>query len=291
MNILTELFPDLATFAEYASGVDPNYSLDDLQSSGRTAKKRVVGIISASVYHAIIESDNTELLDALRSAVASLTLQLQLVFDTINRRKSDIDLYKYEVEQMQRAYLESYFNAMDTLISTLTAIIPEQGDTTSAAALWRQTRYFSLMDACKIETAEAFDIIYPIDCSYLFFFRTLPLQKETLDERLSAYYDKEPSDRVLTMLNLALAKKTIAKALRRFDILEFPDTIRNLFDDNTASRSGKDEHDGALSLADRLDAEAEELLSQVDMLTDETTTDYTSMAAYNQADDIIVMTP
>ena len=289
MNVLTELFDSLSTFSEYAQGVETSNSLDDLQSSGRTAKKRVESIISAPVYKAVASGEDETLKDALRSAVANMTLSVQLVFDTINRRKAGTDVYKYELESMRRAYTENYFNAMDTLISTLS-----DGDATatdSPAALWKQSRYYKLLENCKIKTADEFDTIYPIDLSYLFFFRTVPLQKETLDERLSAYYAKTDDEKLVAMLNLALAKKTVAKALRRFDILEFPPTIRNLFDDNTASRSGKDEHDGALALADLLDGEADELLQNVDMLLDTTTTDYTSYAAYNRDDDKIIMAP
>ena len=290
-NILFSLFDSLATFSEYVQGVETSNTLDDMQSSGRTAKKRVESVISPSVFSAIVDSEDEALLDALRSAVANMTLSVQLVFDTINRRKAGTDVYKYELEQMRRAYTENYFNAMDTLISTLTSTVPKESDTTSPAAKWREARYFKLIDNCQIKSADDFDTIYPIDLSYLFFFRTVPLQKETLDERLSAYYDKTDDDRIIAMLNLALAKKTIAKALRRFDILEFPPTIRNLFDDNTASRNGKDEHGNALALADRLDAEADQLLENVDMLLDGDTTDFASFAAYNTNDDIIVMAP
>ncbi len=291
MNVLSELFDSLSTLVEYAPGVETSNSLDDLQSSGRTAKKRVVSVISSPVYSSIIDSEDETLLDALRSAVANMTLSVQLVFDAINRRKADVDVYKYELEGMRRSYTENYFNAMDTLISTLTSTIPEENETDSPAALWRNARYFKLLGCCKIKSADDFDTIFPIDLSYLFFFRTVPLQKETLDERLNVFYDKASDDRIIAMLNLALAKKTIAKALRRFDILEFPPTIRNLFDDNTASRNGKDEHDNALLLADRLDAEADQLIENVDMLLDGNTTDFTSYAAYNTPDDIIVMTP
>lgn len=291
MNVLSELFDNLASFAEYAPGLETSNSLDDLQSSGRTAKKRVESVISVPVYAAIIASEDETLLDALRSAVANMTLSVQLVFDTINRRKAEVDVYKYELEGMRRSYTENYFNAMDTLISTLMSTDPDENDTDSPAALWRKARYFKLLDSCQIKSADDFDTIYPIDLSYLFFFRTVPLQKETLDERLSVYFDKTDDDRILAMLHLALAKKTIAKALRRFDVLEFPPTIRNLFDDNTASRNGKDEHDNALTLADRLDAEADQLLENVDMLLDGETTDFASFAAYNTQDDIIVMAP
>ena len=289
MNVLTDLFSDLSTFTEYAQGVETSNSLDDLQASGRTAKKRVEGIISQPVYTAIVNGEDDTLKDALRSAVANMTLSVQLVFDAVNRRKAGTDVYKYEIEAMRRAYTENYFNAMDTLICALT-----DGDDkkeNSPAALWKQSRYCKLLAACRIRTADDFDSIYPIDLSYLFFFRTVPLQKETLDERLAAYYDKTEDAKLVAMLNLALAKKTVAKALRRFDILEFPPTIRNLFDDNKASRAGKDEHDSALALADLLDSEADQLLENVDMLLDTNTTDFTSNSAYNRPEDIIIMAP
>lgn len=289
MNVLTDLFSDLSTFTEYAQGVETSNSLDDLQASGRTAKKRVEGIISQPVYTGIVNGEDDTLKDALRSAVANMTLSVQLVFDAVNRRKAGTDVYKYEIEAMRRAYTENYFNAMDTLICALT-----DGDDkkeNSPAALWKQSRYCKLLAACRIRTADDFDSIYPIDLSYLFFFRTVPLQKETLDERLAAYYDKTEDAKLVAMLNLALAKKTVAKALRRFDILEFPPTIRNLFDDNKASRAGKDEHDSALALADLLDSEADQLLENVDMLLDTNTTDFTSNSAYNRPEDIIIMAP
>lgn len=289
MNVLTDLFSDLSTFTEYAQGVETSNSLDDLQASGRTAKKRVEGIISQPVYSAIVTGEDETLKDALRSAVANMTLSVQLVFDAVNRRKAGTDVYKYEIEAMRRAYTENYFNAMDTLICALT----DGDDKTenSPAALWKQSRYCKQLAACRIRTADDFDSIYPIDLSYLFFFRTVPLQKETLDERLAAYYDKTEDAKLVAMLNLALAKKTVAKALRRFDILEFPPTIRNLFDDNKASRAGKDEHDSALALADLLDSEADQLLENVDMLLDTNTTDFTSNSAYNRPEDIIIMAP
>ena len=61
MNVLTDLFSDLSTFTEYAQGVETSNSLDDLQASGRTAKKRVEGIISQPVYTAIVNGEDDSL--------------------------------------------------------------------------------------------------------------------------------------------------------------------------------------------------------------------------------------
>lgn len=294
-NILVDIFKDFGTFSKYAPGVETNMDLNDLLSSGVTARKRVETIITAEVFNAIALNPDDALIESLRSAVANMTMASQLIFDSINRRKNHVDVYKYEIEGMKRSYMDNYYNAMDTIIQQLMSAEVNNGDTSSPAALWRKSRYYKIIDVCKIRTADEFDSIYPIDLSYFFFFRILPLQKETLDERLSAYYDRltvENRERIEPILTLALVKKTVAKSLRRFDILEFPPTIRNLFDDSHASRSGKDEHDAALDLADRLDLEAEELIANADtLLATDASVDFCSNSAYNRPDDKIIMLP
>ena len=263
----------------------------DLQPSGESARKRVETILSVSVLKAILDlQDDTELKEALRTAIANFTMAQQLVFDSIARRKNDVDVYKYEIEAMRRSYMENYYNAIDTLIALLSTNAEGK-----PARLWKDTPYNNTLQKCRIRSAEVFDTIFPIDLSYFFFFRLVPLQKETLDEQLAVYFDKiteENASRIEQPLYLALAKKTIAKSLRRFDILEFPPTIRNLFDESHASRSGKDEIMAALSLADRLDREAEQLLLNVDtLLSTDTTADVSSYSAYNNPDDKIIMLP
>ena len=286
-NVLVDIFKDFGSFSKYAPGVETNMDLNDLLSSGLTARKRVETIITAEVFDAIIGSSDETLIEPLRSAVANMTMASQLIFH--------VDVYKYEVEGMKRAYMDNYYNAMDSIIQRLMSAEVTSENTDSPAALWRKSRYYKIIDSCKIKTTEAFDSIYPIDLSYFFFFRILPLQKETLDERLSAYYDRltdENRERVEPILTLALLKKTVAKSLRRFDILEFPPTIRNLFDDSHASRTGKDEHDAVLALADRLDLEAEELISNADtLLSTDASVDFCSNSAYNHPDDNIIMLP
>lgn len=294
-NVLVDIFKDFGTFSKYAPGVETNMDLNDLLSSGVTARKRVETIITAEVFNAIALNPDDALIESLRSAIANMTMASQLIFDSINRRKNHVDVYKYEIEGMKRSYMDNYYNAMDTIIQQLMSAEVDSGDTSSPAALWRKSRYYKIIDVCKIRTADEFDSIYPIDLSYFFFFRILPLQKETLDERLSAYYDRLTDDnreRIEPILTLALVKKTVAKSLRRFDILEFPPTIRNLFDDSHASRSGKDEHDAALDLADRLDLEAEELIANADtLLATDASVDFCSNSAYNRPDDKIIMLP
>lgn len=291
MNILVDIFKNFSTFSLYAPGVETNMDLNDLRSSGLTARKRIETVISRAVFDELLkEKEDSPLMEALRAAMANMTMANQIIFDSVNRRKSEVNVYKYELEAMKRSYMENYCNAIDTLVQLLSE--PTEG---AIAELWRKTPYFPILERCEIKTMDQMDAIYPIDASYLYFFRTVPLQKETLDEVMSIYFEKLTDDnreRIRPILLLALVKKTIAKSLRRFDILEFPSTIRNLFDDSHAARSGKDESSAIFALADRLDREAEELLSNADtLLSSETVSDFCSNSAYNNPDDNIIMLP
>lgn len=319
MKQISQIFTNMATLAQYAPAVDTNLSLADLKAAFGSSWKQLTALVPDNVLDAIADGEDDNLKEALRTALANRTLANHAIFSAYHQRKAGTDVYKYEVEQMQRAYMENYFSAMDTLLTALTALATadsgtddtpsadngtegsapaDNGTTPDIGHLFRQCRWYRMAGNVRIKTAEQFDMIYPIDLSYLFFFRTLPLQKEVADGRLGSYYDRiealerDDKERFLAQADLALAKKTVAKALRRFDILEFPPTIRNLFDESHANRNGKDESERAISLADMLDSEADALISDLDtLLESENGLDVSSMSAYNQPDDKIIMMP
>ena len=254
--ILEELFTDVATLREYVPFMDSNISFSDLGSSAKSAKKQVCVIITPDVYKAIIQAGNGAIFEELRTAVANLTLAKQVVFDAINRRKQEIDIYKHEQESMRRAFTENYYNAMDSLVQELD---------NSGIEAWKETRHKKILSSLRIKTAPDFDELYPIDGSYLFFFRIIPFQ----------YYSRVPDDddskeSIFRKLDRCLAMYTVAKSLRQFDIIEFPSTIRSLFDDSTASRSGGDEQNRILTLSEQLKSEADQLLKDIDIILSNT---------------------
>ena len=285
MTILEELFKTIEELRKYVPSVESNTSFDQLNSSATSAKKQISALISPAAYNYAL--DNTgEIHSSLLTAMANLTLSKQLVFDAITRRKAGVEVYKYELEAMKRSFVENYYNGMDTLIQLL------DKDTTEGNK-WRESRYYKIIETLKIKYTDHFDLLYPIDLSYLFFFRTVPLQKEVLDEGMKGYFDRaKDNEDAINMLLRALAKMTVAIALKRFDIIEFPSTIRNLFEDSTVNRSGRDEQLRMLSLSEQLSAEVKALLQDVDLILstiDSTTIDTES--TYNTPDDKIVMMP
>lgn len=284
MIILEELFKNLTEFRHYAPYSETNIEFKDLNSSASSARKQICIILSKEVYDIVLKRDG-EIHDALLTAMANLTLAKQLVFDVVKQRKSDVDIYKYEMEAMRRSYIENYFSGMDTLIQLL--------NKEDSLEEWKNSRYCKLLSSLRIQTAEDFDFLYSIDLSYLFFFRIIPLQKEVLDEGMTSYFERVVDNQEMKDLLLhALAKSTIALALRRLDILEFPSTIRNLFDDSKTSRSGKDEQERMLALAEQLTGEAQSLLKNIDlMLSNNDSGIVDTETSFNAPDDKIIMMP
>lgn len=260
--ILEELFTDVATLREYVPFMDSNIAFSELGSSAKSAKKQICVIITPEVYSAIIEKRSGNIFEELRTAVANLTLAKQVVFDAINRRKQEIDIYKHEQESMRRAYIENYYNSMDSLVQEL-----EKSDIES----WKETRYKKILESLRIKTAPEFDELYPIDGSYLFFFRIIPFQREALEDYMNGYYSRvseedENKNSIYRKLDRCLAMYTVAKSLRQFDIIEFPSTIRSLFDDSTVSRTGSEEQNRILTLSEQLKNEADQLLRDIDTI-------------------------
>lgn len=281
MSILSDLFPSINSFGKYVPYLEANTSFDDLNASALPASKQIKIIITSDIYATIsAEAETSEKRESLRGALANLTMSKQISFDVITRRKQNIETYKYEVEQMKRDLMQGYFNAMDTLISLL--------DKENSTA-WQATEYCKKLKLLQIQTTEDFDSIYPIDLSYLFFFRCIPWQKEVLDEKLGGLFSRaEGHESEIPLLKRALCKYTIAKALRRFDILQFPEVIRGLFLDAKPSRTGESEQTQILRLSDQLTAEADQLVSAVELtLTESDQTDIISTTSFNRPSDKI----
>lgn len=283
MNVLEELFIDVAQFHLYSPYAESNMNFKDLASSAMSAIKQVQSVISPDIYKKIAAGEDNDEKDALRSAVANLTLAKQLIFNVLSLRKSDVDIYKNEQEQMRRAYRDNYYNAMDTLLQLL-----------DSDEEWKKTKTYKDLENLKLKTTYEFDASYPIDNSFLYFFRCVPIQQEALDDYVSGYYERLPEKDQTNRrkLDRCLAKITVALSLRRFDIFEFPSTIRNLFEDSKVMRYGTQEQERMLTLSDDLMSQALESLKNIDLsLSGNTDVDIVTETSFNRPDDKIYLMP
>lgn len=291
MTVLKQLFDDMAAMRQVVPGLESNLTFADLNASALTARKRVTDLIGGTLYESIVENKqtNTDMFEAMRTAIANYVARQHLVFDTITRRKDNIDVYKYELEEMERAYMDNYFSSMDTLMHLLSS------DQNSG---WSDTRLAKNLKSLPIQDAGRFDDLYPIDMSYLFFFRTVPLQREIFEENLSGLYGKveampETERPILTnRLDRITARWTVALAMSRFDITEFPAVIKNLFSDSKAARSGQTVQQRLLQMAEELTAQCKSDLEALQMRLDaDVSGNVITRTSFNEPDDKIFLAP
>lgn len=273
--ILKELFPAFADFMDSAPNVDSQITYQTLNASALSTRKTIVDVITPAIWQKILEQSDTESLTYLRSAWANLTMYRHKIFFAVsNRLEKKGDTYKYELEGMKRQYIDNYHNAMDSLLHILES---------DASYNWEATETARQMAGLKIKNVLSFQAYYYIDTSYLYFIRTVPIQKKELLLTFDAYYQKIASRTdLLANVNYALVYTIVAKSLQQFDIIEFPPTIRNYFDDNTLSRNGKDERSAIGALADSLLSDAASLLGNVDLALDDSSTNINTGSNLNK---------
>lgn len=286
MNAITDLFQNVAEFRKFVPGISANIEFSELNSSAITARKQIRDIITKDLWN-LIKEESTADSDArmyLSIAFGNLILHKSLIFDIISKRTSEsVDIYKQEYESMRRQYIDNYYNAMDSLIQELT-----ENDTYSTQ--WKETHDYKLLSELKIQGTAEFNSYYGIDMSYLFFFRTISLQREILLDGLGDLFTAVTRDDLTSKLKLALSHLVVAMALSRFDIIELPSTIRSLFDDQKTTRSGSDEQNRVLRLSEDLRNNAKSIISAVELaITEPDESNLVTDTSFNESDDKIYL--
>jgi hypothetical protein len=282
--ILTDYFNSFKEFMALVPGVDVSLNFDILNSSAVSAKKQMTTIIPESVWNVCDKEPGKTY---LMTALANLTMAKEVPYDTLRKRKANIDVYKSEQEAVTRGYIDGYLCAMDSLINQLDTDKPDP---------WKGTNYCKMREKLVIKDTETFDSFYPIDMSYLFFFRCIPLQKEVISLKIGdllAQIEDKKDDLLTDKLTRCIVLYTIVLALRRFDIAEFPSTIRSLFIEQKVQRQGSDDQNRIIQLAEDLSAQADDIIQNIQLVLEEHTQDVNveTQTSFNQPDDAIFLMP
>ena len=260
--ILTEIYDNVQDFRKCAPGVDANVGFDELNSSAQSARKQILKVISVTLWDKIIQDKESEQCSLLKNALANLTMYKDMVFQIVGARNSgsSAEIYKHEVENMQRSYIDNYYSAMDSLLELIEAD-PD----------FQNTATYKRRSTLRIKNAEDLDNYYPIDQSYLFYARTTSFQREILLDQMDSYYTQSEAQegKYTERLNSILAKLIVARALRLFDIIELPSTLRSLYKDSKALRHGSSENTIATQLAADLEQQAHDSLRAIDLLMED----------------------
>lgn len=285
MTAINEIFQSVSDFRAVVPGISANIEFSELNSSAISARKQMRNIITKDLWDKIKSDSNTDARLYLSNAFGNLIMYKAVIFDVLAKRMSGTaDVYKHELEAMRRQYIDNYFNAMDSLIQEL-------AENTNYKTEWEATEEFKLLSELQIKTTEEFNSYYGIDMSYLFFFRSIPLQRELLLDEIGELFAKTTERADLTKkIKLALSHLVVSLALSRFDIIELPATIRSLFDEQKASRAGSDEQNRILALASELRNNATAIVSSVSLsLSEPDTSEIVSDTSFNHPDNKIYL--
>lgn len=285
MNAINDLFQNIAEFRQMVPGISASIEFSELNSSAISARKQIRNIVTVTLWDQIKAEDNTDARLYLSNAFGNLIMHKALIFDVIAKRMSGTtDVYKHELETMRRQYIDNYFNAMDSLIQELS-------ENSAYSEKWKATSDYQLIDELKIKTTAEFNSFYGIDMSFLFFFRSISLQREILLDGISDTFVKAAErEDLIKKLKLALSHLVVAMAITRFDIIELPATIRSLFDEQKASRSVSDEQNRILALASELRGNAMNIISGVELaISEPDTSDIVTETSMNREEDKIYL--
>lgn len=263
----------------YAPGVEATLQDVTIFPLIHTAEKIISSKIGDAVYNAIKEMPNDALLKReLKAALCNLVMYRYKVWEVVQKRQvQQLDTYKYELQMMERSYIDNYFAHIDDVVKLLDTADP-------AIPEWADSPAKKEIEGLLLKDAADFNQAYNIDNSYFFFFISIFLQRKVLDKhiRASLCIDKLTDDR-LRRTKAITAQLTVAYALRQFDFTFMPKSVRDSLSDG-ASRSGKDEQSAVIALSDFLFREA---LADLDVLIEEAnrsdgSTDIGSMTDVNR---------
>lgn len=212
----TTIFTDLEDFRSYADGVQADTAYRQLYPSLRATGAEMEKIIPSAVIEAV--ASDTAGSELLKTALANGALYRYQIFLSVKRNGSDASLYKYQHEELKDNYCEAYWKAMDALLDWLDAH-PDTGN-------WQETGDYTARQALPVKNADEFHYYFGINRSSCFYAKVLYLIRECWKGIASAVRGHEDNEAVMDAAKRALCYAVMAKVVKRFDVTEFPRSIR-----------------------------------------------------------------
>ena len=217
-----EIFPNLGEFQKYSDGMVADTSIEQLMPSIRSNIRDINEYIPKEVFAAILDGDEDEPLELLKSAIASGASYKYQIFASAKKNGSDASMYKYQHEEVKAHHLESYWASLDALLDWL--------DAHSESFNWSETDTFSDRGQLPVKNAHEFDKYFGIGNSSHFYFKVLYLIRQVWNGDIAPALPEDASEKILELAKQALCYKVMAHAVMQFDITELPRSVR--FDDS-----------------------------------------------------------
>lgn len=285
----TTIFQDMDAFRGYAEGLQADTAYRQLAPSIRSTAMEMEKIISKATFEAIVAGswtpaaseevpapeaiDCSEAKELLKIALAAGTMYRYQIFASIKRNGSDASLYKYQHEELKDSYIENFWKAMDDLLNWL--------DEHPDVAGYSNTEDYKARQGLPVKNADEFERYFGIGRSSFFYAKVLYLIRDVWTGLKPRVRGHETDAAVMEPAKKALCYTVIAKVVKRFDLTEFPRSIR--FDYNHEYTKGSSTASRDALCADLL-AEAAAALTEVDRVL-KFTSDDSPMVNTNEESD------
>lgn len=215
-----DLYNDIADFRQYCEGMSANTTIAEMMPSIRVSVAEVISTITQTVFNEVATSDDVDgQLSQLKTAVANRAMYHYQIFSSVGKNGSDAKLYKYQHEEIKDHYVESYWHAMDTLLSWL--------DSDAGPDVWKKCDKYTLRQLLPVRSASEFDYYFGIDSSSYFFSKIQYLLRMVWLQRIKpAIGSTELAGDFGDLVKRCLCYQTMAEAVIKFDVTELPRSIR-----------------------------------------------------------------
>jgi len=219
-----DFFDNIDDFRSYVPGVDAALGFDSIYPSFLLTRSKIIDVVTKAVYDEILKPDTpADLLNRMKSAIASYTMYKYKIFDAVSKNSSDQKLYKYQYEEIKDEYITMYWAAMDDLLSYL--------DSNTEFADWKDSAQYKERSKLPIKDAKEFNYYFAIDNSPYFFSKIQFLIRKINDDqiipRVGILSGITDNDKLVDKCKRALCHHVMAQAAMLFDITELPKSIRN----------------------------------------------------------------
>ncbi|MFH0757333.1 MAG: hypothetical protein V2B15_08610 [Bacteroidota bacterium] len=235
----TDLFSSAKEIRNYVPVIEAAKQMGELEFAFREPEAKLKDLLGIETYDQIKAhyqgGTTVAILDDavkyLQGSLANLAAVVFYVMDASDRNREEKKVYKYQEDQQKGIFLDNASAELGQLLSLLDA-------NTTTFTHWAQTALYTTRQAQIITSHRDFGKYYYIDGSAYFFSRLVFLMKEITEDKIlpviGSYADLDQEDyaKIVNQVKKTLAYLTMAMALRRFDFVELPKTIRNNVSDN-----------------------------------------------------------
>ena len=280
MNQITDIFTGIQDFRDIVPGIEASRELSEMEPAYEVACTRVQDVITSAIFD-IIKAELTadpsagevlaNALLCLQGAVGNFTAYQHLIFDVISKKKEDQNLYKYELHEMQEAYLDNFANYMDRLLTLM-------DNNTGSFTGWTNTDVYNDRSMLILKSSKEFAKYYGTAGSEYFVMRTIYKQHEIIDDHILSRMDlADITGELEKPVKRFVAYAVVAAAVRELDYPDLPKSLRNDLYAEQSKKQGAQEEFIKERLWKIYEAKAEKYLNQVDLILSRPDADTTTI--------------